>query len=29
MDVKRWRTKTMDIGEWKRICEVAKVVQEL
>jgi hypothetical protein len=28
MCVKRWRTKAMDRGEWKRICEAAKVLQE-
>jgi hypothetical protein len=29
MDVKRWRTKAMDRGEWRKICEAAKVLQEL
>jgi hypothetical protein len=27
--VKRWRTKAMDRGEWRKICEAAKVLQEL
>jgi hypothetical protein len=27
--MKRWRTKAMDTGEWRKICEVAKVLQEL
>jgi hypothetical protein len=29
MDVKRWRTKATDRGEWRKICETAKVLQEL
>jgi hypothetical protein len=29
MGVKRWRTKAMDRGEWGKICEAAKVLQEL
>jgi hypothetical protein len=29
MGVKRWRTKAMDKGEWRKICEAAKVLQEL
>jgi hypothetical protein len=29
MSVERWRTKAMDRGEWRKICEVAKVLQEL
>jgi hypothetical protein len=29
MGVKRWRTKAMDRGEWRKICEAAKVLQEL
>jgi hypothetical protein len=29
MGVKRWRTKAMNRGEWRKICEVAKVLQEL
>jgi hypothetical protein len=29
MGVKRWRTKEMDRGEWRKICEAAKVLQEL
>jgi hypothetical protein len=29
MVVKRWRTKAMDRGEWRKICEAAKVLQEL
>jgi hypothetical protein len=29
MDVKRWRTKVMDRREWKKLCEAAKVLQEL
>jgi hypothetical protein len=29
MKVKRWRRKTLDRTEWKKICEVAKVLQEL
>jgi hypothetical protein len=28
-EVKRWRRKTMDRTEWKKICEAAKVLQEL
>jgi hypothetical protein len=28
MGLKRWRTKAMD-REWRKICEVAKVLQEL
>jgi hypothetical protein len=26
--VKRWRTKAMDIGERKKVCEEANVLQE-
>jgi hypothetical protein len=29
MGVKRWRTKAMGRGEWRKICEAAKVLQEL
>jgi hypothetical protein len=29
MGVKRWRTEAMDRGEWRKICEAAKVLQEL
>jgi hypothetical protein len=29
MGVKRWRTKAMDRGEWRKIREAAKVLQEL
>jgi hypothetical protein len=29
MGVKRWRTKAMDRGEWRKIYEAAKVFQEL
>jgi hypothetical protein len=29
MGVKRWRTKAMDRGEWRKICEAVKVLQEL
>jgi hypothetical protein len=29
MGVKRWRTKAMDRGEWRKLCEAAKVLQEL
>jgi hypothetical protein len=29
MGVKTWRTKAMDRGEWRKICEAAKVLQEL
>jgi hypothetical protein len=29
MDVKRWRTKAMDRGEWRKICEAAKVLKKL
>jgi hypothetical protein len=29
MDVKRWRTKAMDRGEWRKIYGAAKVLQEL
>jgi hypothetical protein len=29
MGVKRWRTKASDRGEWEKICEAAKVLQEL
>jgi hypothetical protein len=29
MGVKRWRTKVMDRGEWRKLCEAAKVLQEL
>jgi hypothetical protein len=29
MEVKRWRRKTTDRTEWKKICEAAKVLQEL
>jgi hypothetical protein len=29
MGVKRWRTNAMDRGEWRKICEAAKVLQEL
>jgi hypothetical protein len=29
MEVKRWRKKAMDRPEWKKICEAAKVLQEL
>jgi hypothetical protein len=29
MGVKRWRTKAMDRGKWKRICEEDKILQEL
>jgi hypothetical protein len=29
MGVKRWRTKAMDQGEWRKICEAAKVLQKL
>jgi hypothetical protein len=25
----RWRTEAMDRGEWRKICEAAKVLQEL
>jgi hypothetical protein len=27
--IKRWRTKAMDRGERRKICEAAKVLQEL
>jgi hypothetical protein len=29
MEVKRWRKKAMDRTEWRKICEAAKVLQEL
>jgi hypothetical protein len=29
MGVKRLRTKAMDRGKWRKICETAKVLQEL
>jgi hypothetical protein len=29
MAVKRWRTKATDKGEWRKICDTAKVLQEL
>jgi hypothetical protein len=29
MGVKRWRTKEMDGGEWRKMCEAAKVLQEM
>jgi hypothetical protein len=29
MGVKSWRTKAMDRGELRKICEAAKVLQEL
>jgi hypothetical protein len=29
MDVKRWRTKAIDRGKWRKICEAAKALQEL
>jgi hypothetical protein len=29
MGVKRWRTKAMGRGEWRKICEAAKALQEL
>jgi hypothetical protein len=29
MGVKRWRTKAMDSGERRKLCEAAKVLQEL
>jgi hypothetical protein len=29
MGVKRWRTKAMGRGEWRKICEAVKVLQEL
>jgi hypothetical protein len=29
MGVKRWRKKAMDSGEWRKICEAARVLQEL
>jgi hypothetical protein len=29
MGVKRWRTKAMDRGEWRKIFEAAKVLQVL
>jgi hypothetical protein len=29
MGVKRWRTKAMDRGEWRKMCEAAKVLPEL
>jgi hypothetical protein len=29
MDVKRWRNKAMDRGEWNRLCYVAKVLHEM
>jgi hypothetical protein len=29
MGVRRWRTKAMDREEWRKICEAAKVLQEL
>jgi hypothetical protein len=29
MGAKRWRTKAVDRGEWRKICEAVKVLQEL
>jgi hypothetical protein len=29
MGVKRWRTKAMGRGEWRKICEAAKDLREL
>jgi hypothetical protein len=29
MEIKRWRTKAMARTEWRKICEAAKVLQEL
>jgi hypothetical protein len=29
ISVKRWRTKAMDRGEWRKICGAAKVLREL